>query len=106
MVAVHMITAVAQKETAKKALLKQLRENGATSPQMPGSLEVDSDDAQAALAELLASGDIREARPGLYFLDETKAKEAKPGNSFVALLAILIVISFMASLVALAVSSG
>ena len=106
MVAVHLITAVAHKETAKQALLKQLRDNGATSPQMPGSLEVDSDEAQAALAELLASGGIHEARPGLYYLDETKAKESRPGNSFVALLAILILISFTASMVALAVSAG
>jgi hypothetical protein len=101
-----MITAIAQKEAAKQALLKQLREYGATSPQMPRSLDVESDEAQAALAELLASGGIREARPGLFYLDEAKAKEASPGNSFVALLAILVIISFTASLVALAVSGG
>ena len=106
MVAVHMITAVAQKDTAKQALLKQLRQFGATSPQMPGSLEVESDEAQTALAELLASGSIHEARPGLYYLDEAKSKDARPGNGFVALLAILIIISFTASLVALAVSAG
>jgi hypothetical protein len=106
MVAASMITALAQKETAKQSLLKQLRETGATSPQMPGSLEVDGDKSQAALADLLAAGSVREARPGLYYLDETKAKEAKPGNGFVALLAILIIISITASLVALAVSAG
>ena len=83
-----------------------MREAAATSPLMPGSLNVEGDDAQAALAELLASGGIHERRPGLYYLDESKAKTAKPGNSFVALLAILIVISFTASLVALAVSAG
>ena len=105
MVAVHMITAVAQKETAKQTLLKRLRENGATSPQMPGSLEVENDEAQAALAELLASGSIRQARPGLYYLDAAKAKESNPGSGFVALLAILISLSFTASLIALAVSS-
>ena len=104
MVAVHMITAVAQKDTAKQALLKRLREYGATSPQMPGSLDIESDEAQAALAELLASGSIRTARPGLYFLDETKKKESKPGNGFVALLVILISLSFTASFIALAVS--
>ena len=101
-----MITAVAHKEAAKQAILKQLRETGATSAQMPGSVEADSDDAKAALAELLSSGSVGEARPGLYYLDESKAKVAKPGNSFMALLAILIAISFTASLIALAVRTG
>lgn len=101
-----MITAIAHKETAKQVLLKQLRDYGANSPQMPGSLEVESDEAQAALADLLASGAIRQARPGLYYLDAAQAKEARPGSGFVALLAILIVISFIASLVTLAVSAG
>lgn len=101
-----LITAIAHKESTKQALLKQLRDNGATSPQMPGSLEVESDEAQAALAELLASGGIREARPGFYYLAASKAKEGRPGAGFVALLAILIGISFTASLVALAIRAG
>ena len=105
MVAVHLITALAQKETAKQALLKQLQEAGATSPQMPGSLEIDGDEAKAALAELLAAGTVREARPGAYYLGETVTKTARPGLGFIALLAILIVLSFMASLVALAMSA-
>lgn len=101
-----MITAMAHKEGAKQALLKQLRDLGATSPQMPGSLEVDSDGAQTALAALLASGSIREVRPGLFYLAESKAMEGRPGAGFIALLAILIVISFTASLVALAIRAG
>ena len=106
MVAVHLITTMAQKETAKQALLKQLREAGATSPQMPGSLDVDGDEAQAALAELLAGGTVKEARAGAYYLGEVAVKATNPGMGFVALLAILVVISFTASLIALAVSQG
>ena len=89
MVAVHLITTLAQKETAKQAILKQLRDAGATSSQMPGSLEIDGD----------------EARAGSYYLGDVEKKEAKPGIGFVVLLAILIVLSFTASLVAIAASS-
>ena len=106
MVAVHLITTLAQKETAKQAILKQLREAGATSPQMPGSVEIDGDEAQAALAELTAAGTVKEARAGAYYLAEAEAKEANPGIGFVVLLAILIVISFAASLITIAVSRG
>ena len=106
MVPMHALNAVAQKETAKQAILKQLRDYGATSAQMPGSVEVDGDGAEAALADLLSRGEVHQARPGLYYLDENKAKVAKPGNGFVALLAILIVISFTASLVALATTQS
>jgi hypothetical protein len=106
MVAVHLITAAAQAETAKQAILKRLREAGATSARMPGSLEIENDDAQAALTALLDKGEVREARPGLYYLGEAKTKEAKPGNGFVALLAILIATSFTASLVTLAMAAG
>lgn len=105
MVAVHLITTLAQKETAKQAILKQLRDAGATSSQMPGSLEIDGDEAQAALAELLAAGTVKEARAGSYYLGDVEKKEAKPGIGFVVLLAILIVLSFTASLVAIAASS-
>ena len=74
MVAVHMITALAQKETAKQTILKQLREAGATSAPMPGSVELDGEEAEAALAELIAAGTVHEARPGLYFVDEAAKK--------------------------------
>ena len=74
MVALNLVTTMAHKETAKQALLKQLREAGATSPQMPGSLEVDGEEAQAALAELLAAGTVKEARAGAYYLGEAAVK--------------------------------
>ena len=106
MVSVHLVTALAQKETAKQSLLNQLREAGATSPQMPGSLEIDDDEEQTALAELMAAGTVKEARPGAYYLGETATKTARPGLGFIALLAILIVLSFMASLVAIALTQG
>jgi hypothetical protein len=107
MVPMTTINAAAmQKEAARQAVIKQLRDYGATSAQMPGSVEVGSDEAQEALADLLAKGEVREARAGLYYLDATKVKEAKPGNGFVALLAILIVLSFTASLIVLAVRAG
>jgi len=101
-----MITAMAQKETAKQALLKQLRELGATSPQMPGSLEIDSDEKQAVLAELLAAGEIRQGRAGLYYLDEAMVKPRKRPNGFLTLLAIIVSLSFTASFVALAWRAG
>ena len=104
MVAVHLVTASTQKEAAKQTLLKQLREAGATMPQMPGSLEAESDDAKAALADLLAAGIVREARPGLYYLGPTQAKESRPGIGFVVLLTILVVISFLVSAAALLAS--
>ena len=106
MVAVHLITTLAHKETAKQAILKQLREASATTPHMPGSLDLSGDQAQAALAELMADGIVKEARSGRYYLDEAKAKDVEPGNGFVALLAILLIISFTASIVALAVTEG
>ena len=106
MVPVHMLNAIAQKETAKQAILKRLREADATSAAMPGSVEIDGKVAETALADLLASGMVREARTGLYYVDREKAEEARPGNGFVALLAILIVISFTASLVAIAATAG
>ena len=105
MMPIHALNAVAQKETAKQAILKQLREHGSTSATMPGSVDTETDDAQAALAELLAGGDVHEARSGLYFLDQSKAKPPRAGNGFVALLAILVIVSMTASLVALAASS-
>jgi len=95
-----------QKQAARAAIIKQLREAGATSAQMPGSVEVDSDAAQEALAGLLAKGEVREARAGLYYLDQTKVKDAKPGNGFVALLIILVIVSVMASIIALAARTG
>ena len=98
--------AATQKAAATQAIIKQLREFGATSAQMPGSVEIDSDGAQAALADLLAKGEVREARAGLYYLDETKIKETRPGSGFLALLIILVAISFTASLAALAATGG
>ena len=85
MVSVHLVTALAQKETAKQALLKQLREAGARSSQMPGSIDIEGDQAQAALAELIGAGTVKQARAGLYYLDETKVKETRPGSGFIAL---------------------
>ena len=101
MVAVHMFTAIAQKETAKQAILKQLREAGATSPAMPGSVDIGDDNAQAALIELLAADTVREARSGLYYVDESAKQLSGPGSGFVALLAILVLASFVASLIAI-----
>jgi hypothetical protein len=102
MVAVHRITALAQKETARQAILKRLREAGATSAAMPASIDLDGEQAEAALAELLAAYNVREARTGLYYVDESAKKDARPGQPFVALLAVLIAISFAASLIAIA----
>ena len=95
-----------QKQTARQTILKRLREIGATSAQMPGSIDVDSDEAQQALADLLAKGEVKEARAGLYYLDESKVKEPKPGNGFVALLIILVIVSVMASVIALTARPG
>ena len=106
MVTVHLVATLAHKETAKQALLKQLQEAGATSPQMPGSLEIDGNEAQAALAELLAAGRIKAARAGAYYLNDAERKESKPGIVFVALLVTLILLSFTASLVALVAGPG
>src|SRR4029450_1538393 len=101
MVPVHMITAVAQKETAKQVIVNRLREAGGTSAAMPASLDLDRDDARAALADLAAAGTVCEARTGLYYIDEETAKKApRPGNGFVALLAVLVTLSVMASLIA------
>jgi hypothetical protein len=97
-----MITVMAQKETAKHALLAQLREAGATNAAMPASLDAESGHAKAALADLLAAGTVKEARPGLYFAEEALARSARPGSGFVALLAILVIISITASVIALA----
>jgi len=95
-----------EKQAARQAIIKRLREVDATSAQMPGSVDVDSDEAQEALAELLAKGEVRQARAGLYYLDETKVTEAKAGNGFLALLIILVMVSVMASAIALAARSG
>ena len=103
MVAVHLITAMAQEETAKQVILKQLREAGASSAAMPASVEIDSDEAEAALAGLLAAGTVHEARTGLYYADEA-SKPVNPGSGFVALLAILVILSVIASAVTLAAS--
>lgn len=102
MVAVHLITAAAHAETAKQAILKRLREAEATSPAMPASVDLDSEDAEKALAELVAAGKVRNAREGLYYIDDSKQIAARPGLPFVALLAVLVAISFAASLVAIA----
>jgi competence protein ComGC len=101
MVAVHIMTTVAQQETAKQAILKRLREADATSPAMPASIEIDNEEAQAALAELLAAGTVREARNGLYYAEESKAGTAGNGFGFAALLAVLVIISVTASVIAL-----
>jgi len=106
MVATTMITAMAHKETAKQASLKRLRAAEATNVAMPASVDIDSDDAEAALAELLTAGTVREGRSGLYYLDESQAKESRPGQPFIALLAVLIAVSFAASLITLAARAG
>ncbi len=103
MVAVHMIAAMAQEETAKQVILKHLRDAGASSAAMPASVEIDSDEAQAALAALLAAGTVHEARAGLYYAQDA-GKAAGPGSSFIALLAILVILSAAASAIALAVA--
>jgi hypothetical protein len=107
MVAVHMLVAAAGKETAKQAMLKRLREAGATSAAMPASLDADEEHSRAALATMLEAGTLRQARPGLYFIDEEAVKkEPRPGNSFIALLALLIAVSFTASLITIASAAG
>jgi hypothetical protein len=107
MVAMNMLVAAAGKEPAKQAMLKRLRESGATSPAMPGSLDSDDEHSQSALAQMLEAGTLREARPGLSFIDEeTAKKEPRPGNGFIALLALLVAISFAALIVAIASTAG
>ena len=106
MVAITVITAAAHTETAKQAILKRLHDADATNSAMPASVEIDSDDAEKALADLLAAGKVREARSGLYYLDESAARTARPGLPFVVLLSILVTLSFAASLIALAVRAG
>ena len=105
MVAVTVITATAHKETAKQAIVKRLRDAQASNAAMPASLDIDSGDAQAALADLLAAGKVREARAGLYYLDESEADAARPGLPFVILLSILVIASFAASMIAIAVTA-
>jgi hypothetical protein len=102
----HILHAAAQQETAKAAILKQLREQGSASATMPGSVDAGTDDAKAALSALIEAGAVHEARPGLFYLDETKAKPPRQGSGFVALLAILIIASITASLIALAATAG
>lgn len=108
MVAVTVITAATttHTETAKQAILKRLHDADATNVAMPASVEIDGEDAKKALADLLAAGKVREARAGLYYLDESAAKAAQPGLPFVLLLVTLVTASFVASLVALAVRAG
>lgn len=106
MVPVTVIAAAAHKETARQGIVKRLREAEATNAAMPASVDTDSEDAETALAELIAGGKVREARAGLYYLDESAAKAARPGLPFIALLVTLIALSFAASLVALAVGTG
>ena len=106
MVPMHVITAATHKESAKQAILKRLREAEATNVAMPASVDIDSEDAEAALGELIASGKVREARAGAYYLDESARKAARPGIPFIVLLAALVLTSFTASLVAIAVRAG
>ena len=105
MVSVTVLTATAHKETAKQGILKRLRDAQASNAAMPSSLDIGSDDAQAALADLLATGKVREARAGLYYLDESEANAARAGLPFVILLSILVIASFAASMIALAVAA-
>ena len=105
MVAVTIITAATEKETATQAILKRLREAGATNAVMPASLEINEQN-RAALDDLLAAGTVREVRSGLYYAEEATKKETAAGSGFVALLAILIIISVVASLIALATTAG
>jgi len=102
MVAVTVITAASHKETAKQAIIKRLREAEANNAAMPASVEIDSDDAKAALDDLLSAGNVREARAGLYYLDESASRAASPGMPFVVLLSMLVLGSFAASLIAIA----
>lgn len=102
MVPLTIITATAHKETAKQALIKRLRDSEASNAAMPASVEIDSDEARSALDDLLAAGKVREARAGLYYLDDSAAKAASPGLPFVIILALLIIASCVASLIAIA----
>jgi hypothetical protein len=104
---VPVIAAAARKAAAREAILKRLRENGATNAAMPRSLDTETEDAKAALTALLQAGTLREPRPNLFFIDEQAAKKtAEPGSGFVALVAILVALSFAASLIALASTLG
>jgi hypothetical protein len=102
MVAITVITATAHRETTKQAIIKRLRDAEASNAAMPASVEIDSDDAKAALDDLLGAGKVREARAGLYYLDDSASKAASPGLPFVILLSILVLVSFAASLIAMA----
>jgi hypothetical protein len=106
MVAVNVITAAAHKETAKQAIIKRLRDAEANNAAMPASVEIDSDDAKTALGDLIASGKVREARTGLYYLGDSASKAASPGLPFVIILSILILGSFAASMIAIAGTGG
>lgn len=106
MIPMNVITVAAHKETARQVILERLRDQGATSPAMPASLDLTSDSAESALADLLAKGEVRQARAGLYFLARKNAKAQKPEHGFLVLTAILIASSIVASVVALAVHAG
>ena len=70
---------------------------------MPGSVEAENDDAKAALAELLAAGyGARSQNRALLSGRKPRPRPHRPGNGFVALLAILVIVSIAASMVALA----
>ena len=103
MIPVALLATSAEKESAKHSMLKRLSEAGAVSAAMPASLDASDEHSQAALAKLLEAGTLREARPGLYFIADDAAKKIpRPGSSFVLLVALLIALSFTASVIAIA----
>jgi hypothetical protein len=107
MIPVTILAATAEKQSAKQRMLKRLREAGAISAAMPASLDAGDEHSKAALAAMLLAGTLREPRPGLYFIDNEAAKKIpRPGSGFVALVAILIIISFTVSLIAIASTAG
>ena len=101
MIPVHLAAIGASQQAAREKLLAQLREAGATSAAMPASVELDGDEAEQAMSQLLEAGTVREARRGLYFIDESKRREGQDGLGFKLLLILLVCVSIMASAVAM-----
>lgn len=99
-------TFAAHQLAAREALLAQLREAGATSAWMPSALAVDGEQAERALGELLKAGVVREARHGLFYIDESKRVERQAGLGLKLFLILLVTASLVASLVTILLSRG
>ena len=96
---VALLAAAAEQETRREAVLKQLREVGATGPSSAVELHLDGEEAGKALGELVAAGKVKDVG-GRFYVEPEPKTPGGPHAGFFILLFFLVTVSIILSFVA------